>query len=105
MGFEAHRTVESIALQSPELPNPIHNTAANRSPVVLVVRLAHDILAVAVPDALLGQELIASRKGRASDGGGIAWVPVQHEIPVRNRLQQRSGFLAGCRVAVHLVLE
>jgi hypothetical protein len=64
MGFEAQPVVEAIARQSLKLSNPIHDSAAHRSPFVFTVRLAHHILAVAVPNALFGQQLIAAGIGQ-----------------------------------------
>jgi len=74
MGFEAQPVMEAIARQSLKLSNPIHDSAAHRSPFVFTIRLAHHILAVAVPNALFGQQLIAAGIRRTSDGFGIAGI-------------------------------
>ena len=97
--------MEAITLQSLQLPNPIHDAAAYRSPIVFVIGLAHHIFAVAVPDAVFGQQFIAGWIGRASQGRGIAGIPVQHEVLVWNRLQHGSRLFACCGVAGHLVFE
>ena len=68
MGFETQPVVEAITLQSLKLPNPIHDTAANRSPIVFVVRLVHYVFAVAVSNALFRQQFIAGWIGRTADG-------------------------------------
>ena len=71
MGFETQPIAEAITLESLKLPNPIHNAAADGSPIIFAVGLVHHILAVAVPDALFREQLIASWVGCASYGCGM----------------------------------
>src|SRR4029077_12553195 len=105
VGFETQPVVEAITLQSLKLPNPIHNTAANRSPIVFVVRLVRYVFAVAVSNALFRQQLIAGWIGRTPDGHRIARVPVQHEVLVWNPLQHSSRLFARGCVAGHLIFQ
>jgi len=65
VSFKAQPVVEAITLQSLELPNPIHDAATDRSPIVFVIWLAHYIFAVAVPDAVFGQQLISGNDRRS----------------------------------------
>lgn len=53
----------AITLQSLKLPNPILDTAANRSPIVFVVRLVHYVFGVAASNALFRPQFIAGWKG------------------------------------------
>ena len=46
--------VKAVAPQSLELPDPIHDPSAYRSPIVFVIRLTYHILAVAVPNPIFG---------------------------------------------------
>ena len=113
VGFEAQAVVEAITLQSLELPNPIDNAATDRGPIVYVhlflfrciVRRAHYIFAMAVPNAVFGQQLIASWIGGLSDDGGVARIPVQHQVLGWNRFQHGSRFFARGSVAGHFVFE
>jgi hypothetical protein len=97
--------VEAIALQSLKLPNPIHATATDGSPIVFMVRFAHHILAVTVSDTFFGQQMITGWIRHASYGRGVSGIPIQHEVLTWNRLQHGSRLIAGCRVAGHLILE
>src|SRR5258708_33691478 len=105
MGLETQPMPEAVTLQSLKLPNPIHDARTYRSPIVLAVRLAHHILAVAMPNAVFGTQLIPGRIRRASQRRCVPWIPVQHEILVWNRLQQGSRLFPRRCVARHFVFE
>src|SRR5258708_21888721 len=105
MGLETQPIPEAVTLQSLKLPNPIHDARTYRSPIVLVVRLAHHILAVAMPNAVFGKQFIPGWIRRASQRSCVPWIPVQHEVLVRNRLQQCSRLFPRRCVAGHFVFE
>src|SRR5258708_8792102 len=105
MGLETQPMPEAVTLQSLKLPNPIHDARTYRSPIVLAVRLAHHVLAVAMPNAVFGKQFIPGWIRRASQGCCVPWIPVQHEILVGNRLQQGSRLFPRRCVARHFVFE
>src|ERR1700727_3455196 len=88
--LETQPVTEAVTLQCFYLSTPIHDAGAYRSPIVFVIGLAHHILAMAVSDAVSGQQLISAWIWRTSYCCGISRIPVQHEILVRNCLQHRS---------------
>jgi hypothetical protein len=75
--------VEATTLQSLKLPNPIHDTAAYRSPIVFVIRLVHHVFqSLASGDIFLFSFL---RKGaherlRAGCNGGNSWNCFERKI-------------------------
>src|SRR6201987_6560708 len=84
VGFKAQLIAEAVALQSLKLTNPVYDAPTHGSPVVFVVRLTYDILAMTMPDAIFRQKLIAGRIRRIAEGCGISRIPVEHEISVGN---------------------
>ena len=61
MSFEAQTVTEIVALEILKLANPIDHAASHWRPIIFMVRLAHHVLAMAVPDAVFGQQIIACR--------------------------------------------
>src|ERR1035438_1664632 len=61
---------------------------------------------MAMADAMLGQQVVAVGIGSvAGESGGVAGVPVEHEVGLWNGRERLRGLLAGCRVAGHFVLQ
>ena len=88
------------------MSDPIDDSCADRFPIVLAIRLAGDVLAVAVADAVFGQRIVSVGIGDiAGEGACVAGVPVDHEVLVRDRGQHCCAFFAGAGVAGHLVFE
>src|SRR5215813_2486803 len=100
MRFEAHSVVVAILLQGLELSNPIHDASSDGRPLVFSVRKALYVLAVAVTDTLFRQQVVAGWVGCVvRESGGVAGVPVQHEVLVRNCIQDADRFFSGSGVA------
>src|ERR1700683_4616642 len=97
--------MEAITLESLQLTNPVDDAATDWSPVIFVTLFADDIFTVTMPNTLFGQRFIAGWIRRAAERGGVAGIPVQHEVLVWNRLQRRRCLFAGRCVARHFVLE
>ena len=79
MSFETDGVTVAVALQRGELSNPIDSACAHRSPFITFIRF-DNVFAVAVADALFRKESVSIGVGRLSAHGGIAWVPIQHEV-------------------------
>ena len=88
MRFQTHCVVIAIALQRAELPDPVHHPSADPGPFVPSVRLALYIFAMAVADAFFGQQDCSrlDKELLSREGCGVARIPVQHEILIRNCL-------------------
>src|SRR5580658_3738762 len=97
--------MEAITLESLQLTNPVDDATAHWSPIIFVTVRGDDIFTVTVSYALFGQRFIAGWVGRAAEGGGVAGIPVEHEVLVWNRLERGSRFFAGRCVARHFVFE
>ena len=67
--FKAHGVVVAIALERAELTHPIDDAAAHRRPLKLAVRLANRVFAVAMADAVLGQEIVVVGVGHVAGEG------------------------------------
>src|SRR5277367_2349977 len=63
MRLQADGIVIALLLQRSELPDPVDDASAHRLPLILAARLALHVLAVAMSDPLLGQQVIAGRIG------------------------------------------
>src|ERR1700761_7963157 len=106
MRLQTHRIVIAVTFKSLELTDPVNHTAAYRSPFVLATGQTLHVLAVAMTDAFFWQQVVAIRIWRViGEGSGVAGIPVEHEVLVRDGLEHGCGFRAGCRIARHLVLE
>ncbi len=104
--LKAHRVVIAIVLERAELPDPIDDASTDRSPLEFAVGFADRVFAMAVADAMLRQQLIVVGIRRvAGECGGVAGIPVEHEIVLGNFGQQCGGLFAAARVAGHLVFE
>ena len=71
--FEADSESITIAFQRGELPDPIDGAATHSRPVVmLATRLSGDIFAMAVPNPIFRQQIIAIGKWLFAECGGIS---------------------------------
>ncbi len=106
VSFETDRVVIAVTLQRFELPNPIHTALPYRSPSVLAVRFVNSTFAMAVPDAVLWQQIVTIRIGPFFSGReGVARVPVQHEMRRWNRSKHLGRFRSSGSVTAHFIFQ
>src|SRR5207302_6565659 len=94
----------SILLESTELPRPVDEPAAHGCPIVLLA-FFDDVFAVAVPDAVFGQKLVAVGIWDFAARGSVAGIPIQHECRGLDRGENFCRLGSGCRVAGGLVFQ
>ena len=106
MSLKAHGVVIAIVLQGAELAHPVDHAAAHRRPFRLAIGFANRILAMAVADAMFGQQIVVVGVGRViREGRGVARIPIEHEVGLGDGGQCFRCFLAAARVAGHFVFE
>src|SRR5712664_3309813 len=103
--FEAHGSGVPRLHQGAELPDVIDDAPAHRRPFVRAIRVAHDIFAMHMPDAFLGDFIEPVRKSDLATIGRIPGIPVQFEVRRLHGLKGAHGLGAGRGVAAKFVFE
>src|SRR5436190_19930023 len=92
-----------IALQRLELPGPIDDSLAHGRPrIALAILLLYRVLAVAVPDAILRQEVVSTRVRLLIMLRCVSRIPIEHYVGRSNRSKHLSGFRARRGIASRL---
>ena len=95
-----------IFLERAQLAHPIHHSIAHRSPLVLPIRLAFHILAVAMADAVLRQQIVSIGIRRViRKSGCVAGVPVEHEMGRLHRIQNLGSFGPGGGIETGIIFQ
>ena len=106
MCFETDGVVVAVALKGGELARPVDDACADGRPFPFAIGLADNIFSVAVADAFFGQQVVAfGERVAGGEGGGVAWIPVEHEAGFGHGAEGVRGFSAGGRVAGHFIFE
>src|ERR1700722_13915376 len=82
MSFEAHSVVVSIFCHGTQLARPVDHSSAYRCPFIFLSCRTQYIFRMAMPDALDRQEAVPVGIRRGAEGGGVARIPVEHEVLV-----------------------
>ena len=78
----------------------------DRRPLEFAVRLADGVLAVAMADAVLGKVVVVvGIRYVAGKGGGVARIPVEHEVGLADGLEHFNRLRTATGVAGHFVFE
>src|SRR3984885_7895804 len=105
VGLQANREMITVTLEGVELSEPINDPGSHRRPIVIVVACLYSIFALSVANPVLGQKVVAIRKGFFPAGSGVSRIPVQHEMGRLDRLQNPGSLRPGGGIEAGIIFQ
>src|SRR5579859_633372 len=106
VGLQADGEVVAIALKSRELSGPIDDPSAHGGPSGLAgIGNPGDVLAMAMADAILRQQMVAVRVRNLAATRGVTGIPIKHEGWRRHGGKNLRCFSASSGVAREFIFE
>src|SRR5690242_19367262 len=104
MSLQAHGEVVPVAFQRLELPGPIDDSLPHCRPLVATaVGFRRRVLAMAVANAFLWQEIVPIRKRFFAALRSVSRIPIEHEIGRRDCRKNFDGLSRSRGIASGLV--